>query len=253
MNRRDMEYDMMRYAEQPLPEALNGLVAALWTMAGEGRPDAWVEHDATPDGCIEVIHRLRGRSVWGTEQPALFVTGLNLTPVRFRISGDAQFIGLRLWPWAWEMLGGVPCPAIANGWAALDGGSRAGALMLNPDNVMTDMTTAFAGMARHPIGSHVLNAVRVEDIVRTSGRSHRTVQRWFERSIGVTPRGYLRLIRFHRAMVDVATATSLADQAAKGGFADQAHMARDFRELAGIPPRTARARARGPFLPGDPS
>ncbi|QNA84581.1 helix-turn-helix domain-containing protein [Sphingomonas sp. So64.6b] len=95
---------------------------------------------------------------------------------------------------------------------------------------------------------------RVEDIVRTSGCSYRTVQRWFESSIGITPRRNLRLIRFHRAMVDVgAPATTLANQAPKGGFADQAHMARDFRLLAGVAPRTARVRTVGPFLPDDAS
>jgi AraC-like DNA-binding protein len=248
-----MEYGTMRYAEQPLPDALTGLVAAIWTMAGDGKPGELIDHDATPDGCIEVIHRLHGRSIWGEEQPALFVTGLSQAPVQFRISGDARFLGLRLWPWAWEMLGGTPCPDFADGWSALNADSKAGALVLNPDHILADVTAAFAGAVPHPIGSRVLSAARVEDIVRASGCSHRTVQRWFERSVGITPRGYLRLIRFHRAMVEVAAPTTLADQAAKGGFADQAHMARDFRRLAGVAPRTARNRAVGPFLPGDPS
>lgn len=243
----------MRYAEQPLPDALTGLVAAIWTMAGDGEPDEWIDHDATPDGCIEVIHRLRGRSIWGEEQPALFVTGLSLAPVRFRISGDAHFLGVRLWPWAWEMLGGTPCPDFADGWNRLDLDSKAGALVMNADRALTDVTAAFAEALPHPIGSQVLSATRVEDIVRASGYSHRTVQRWFERSIGITPRGYLRLIRFRRAMAEVTAPATLADQAAKGGFADQAHMARDFRRLAGVAPRTARSCAIGPFLPDDPS
>jgi AraC-like DNA-binding protein len=221
-------------------------------MAGDGAPDDWVEQDATPDGCVEVIHRLRGRSIWSDEQPALFATGLNLAPVRFRISGDAMFVGVRLWPWAWEMLGGTPCPTLAQGWVALDGDSQAASLVMASDDIAARIAAAFATMAPHPIGSHVLAAARVEDIVRASGRSYRTVQRWFENSVGITPRRYLRLIRFHRAMADVgAPAANLADQAAKGGFADQAHMARDFRLLAGVAPRTARRRAVGPFLPGD--
>lgn len=253
-----MAYGMMRYAEQPLPEELNGLVAAIWTMAGDGAADDWVEQDATPDGCVEMIHRLRGRSAWGEEQPTLFATGLNLTPVRFRISGDAMFVGVRFWPWAWEMLGGFPCPAFTQGggqgWIAIDAESQAASLLTAPGDISARIAAAFAAMAPHPIGSHVLAATRVEDIVRASGRSYRAVQRWFENSVGITPRRYLRLIRFHRAMADVGTPTAnLADQAAKGGFADQAHMARDFRLLAGLAPRTARERAIGPFLPGDRS
>jgi transcriptional regulator GlxA family with amidase domain len=102
------------------------------------------------------------------------------------------------------------------------------------------------------LGAHALAAASVADIVRTSGCSHRTVQRWFEQMIGIPPRSYLRLIRFRRTLADFAGPTpSLATEAAKRGFADQSHMARDFRLLAHTQPRTARALAKGPFLPGN--
>ena len=78
------------------------------------------------------------------------------------------------------------------------------------------------------------------------------VQRWFARVIGIAPRNYLRLIRFRRTMADLAApAATLTDRAMRNGFADHAHMARDFRLLAKTPPGAARARAKGPFLPGD--
>ncbi|QNA82563.1 hypothetical protein G4G27_11715 [Sphingomonas sp. So64.6b] len=131
MNRHDMEYGTMRYAEQPVPEDYGALVAAIWTKAGDGAPNDWVEQDATPDGCVEVIHRLHGRSIWGEEQPTLFATGLNLTPVRFRISGDAMFVGVRLWPWRESRISSGPAavpiaPSSAGSKAALV--SRQGAI-----------------------------------------------------------------------------------------------------------------------------
>ena len=242
----------MDYAELPLPPELDGLVAAVWTLASDGDPDAWIDQDATPDGCVEIIHRLRGRSFWGSEQPALFVTGLNQAPVRFRMSGDARFLAIRLWPWTWAMLGDRPCPAFADGWIAIDTDSVAGSLVVDNDSIVARLGRALADTALEPFGAHILAATSVADIVRASGCSHRTVQRWFERVIGMSPRRYLRLIRFRRTMADFAEPTAtLAEQAAKRGFADQAHMARDFRLLARTAPRSARARARGPFLPGD--
>jgi hypothetical protein len=40
-----------------------------------------------------------------------------------------------------------------------------------------------------------------------------------------------------------------ADTAAASGYADQAHMTREFRALGGLSPGTARRRAAGPFVP----
>jgi AraC-like DNA-binding protein len=237
------------YAELPLPPELDGLVAAIWTIDAGGAADDWIEHTATPDGCIELIRRRRGRSIWSGEQPEIFAAGLNLAPVRFRISGDARFLGIRLWPWAWDMLGGPPCPAFADDWIPIAVDSPMAALLADP---VVALTAAFADTPPHPLGRATLAATVVADIVATSGCSHRMVQRWFERIIGITPRAYLRLIRFRRTMADLDEApTTLTDQATKSGFADHAHMARDFRLLAGTPPGVARAKAKGPFLPGD--
>lgn len=239
------------YAELPLPPALDGLVAAIWTIAGGSDAADWIEQDATPDGCIEIIRRIEGRSIWEAEQPALFATGLNLTSVRFRMSGNARFIGIRLWPWAWSMLSNLPCPSFAGRWIALDSGSMPGSLLADPDRVVPRLVDAFAAVHPRSLGQHVLAATSVADIVRASGYGHRAVQRWFERVVGMPPRSYLRLIRFRRTMADFAgPATTLADQAARRGFADQAHMARDFRLLARTGPRAARATAKGPFLTG---
>ena len=44
------------------------------------------------------------------------------------------------------------------------------------------------------------------------------------------------------------SAESLALQAAEHGFADQAHMAREFRAIARAPAGAARRTAKGPFL-----
>jgi transcriptional regulator GlxA family with amidase domain len=65
----------------------------------------------------------------------------------------------------------------------------------------------------------------------------------------VPPRTYLRALRFQQTFAGLArSGDSLADHAAAHGFADQAHMAREFRALAGQPASRARRRAQPPFL-----
>jgi transcriptional regulator GlxA family with amidase domain len=98
------------------------------------------------------------------------------------------------------------------------------------------------------IGAALIGADSVADMGRATGMSPRGLQRWFARNVGVTPRHHLRLLRFQKAFEQVPKAASLADHAAAQGFADQAHMAREFREMAGVPATKARRTARGPFL-----
>ncbi|WP_432768858.1 MAG: hypothetical protein HEQ22_16075 [Sphingopyxis sp.] len=110
----------MDYREHAPPPALAGLVKGRWTLAGGRAPDIWTGQQATPDGCIELIRRTRGRSHWGGEQPASFVVGLIDRPQAFTISGDAAFEALRLWPWAWSRLGGAPPAMLRGRWQACD-------------------------------------------------------------------------------------------------------------------------------------
>ncbi|MCW3846101.1 helix-turn-helix domain-containing protein [Sphingomonas sp. LB-2] len=236
----------MRYAELPLPPQLAGLVAAVWTMSVEGE-GGWAEHEAVPDGCIELIRRHSGRSVWRDEQPPLFAAGLALSPAKLAFSPDASFTGIKLWPWAWHALGGAPCPGFADRWTAIPESSPLAALLPDAGDPIPRLLAA--NLQPNPLGTAILASTSVGEIGARSGLPHRQLQRVFARDLGLTPRAYLRLRRFRGAMIEVqASAATLADAAAGQGYADQAHMAREFRSLAGVAPREARARAKGPFL-----
>lgn len=234
----------MEYVEHPVPRPLHGFVSALWTLECHGTADERLTHEATPDGCVELIRRTRGESSWGRDQPPVFVTGLSEAPVSLAFSGDARFIGLRLWPWAWNLLGDPASPALADDW---HDAADLGWLVEAPS--ADAALDAFAVHALHPFAEAALSAASVGEIARRTGTSHRQVQRWFEREVGMPPRRYLRLLRFGRTMGDMQrNSDSLAAQAAAAGYADQAHMARDFRALAGASARRTRARAIGPFV-----
>lgn len=239
----------MDYAELPLPAALDGLVAAVWTAA-VGDAGEWIEHEAVPDGNVELIRRHSGRSIWRREQPALFATGLCTAPVKLRLGAGARFTGIKLWPWAWHALGGAPCGGFADDWIAIAGDSPLAALLPEDDGeVVGRLAKALAEVPVSPVGAALLAGVGVAGVARRAGLSHRQLQRRFARDYGMPPRAYLRLLRLREALIGMQTSpATLAETAAAQGYADQAHMARDFRQLAGIPPREVRARARGPFV-----
>ena len=85
-------------------------------------------------------------------------------------------------------------------------------------------------------------ALRVSELAAGTGWSSRHLTSRFRAEIGLTPKAAARVIRFDRArkrLVRKLTSGGdylLADLAADCGYFDQAHLAREFRALAGCPP-----------------
>jgi AraC-like DNA-binding protein len=85
-------------------------------------------------------------------------------------------------------------------------------------------------------------AVSVADLAGQTGWSSRHLDNRFRSEIGLTPKAAARVIRFDRARrmlmrrVRDGGPPALAELAAAGGYYDQAHLAREFRGLAGCPP-----------------
>lgn len=83
---------------------------------------------------------------------------------------------------------------------------------------------------------------RIGPLARAWAMSHRHFTARFSEQIGLSPKLAARQIRFTsaRALL-LGSDQSLAGIAAQLGYADQAHLTREFREFAGIPPRRFRS------------
>jgi AraC-like DNA-binding protein len=70
------------------------------------------------------------------------------------------------------------------------------------------------------------------------GLGTRSLQRLFEKYVGVSPKWVLSRYRMHDVVtrLDEGYDGSLADLAAEHGWFDQAHFTREFTELVGVPP-----------------
>lgn len=74
-----------------------------------------------------------------------------------------------------------------------------------------------------------------------SGLGRRQLQRRFRESVGLSPRTFARVLRLRIAdRLLRRTPASLAAVALRAGYADQAHLTREFRALAGITPARRR-------------
>ncbi|MCB9656043.1 MAG: AraC family transcriptional regulator [Sandaracinaceae bacterium] len=97
--------------------------------------------------------------------------------------------------------------------------------------------------------SDPLAAVSVQALVSESGYSHRRFLDLFEESTGVTPKRFARVVRFRATLAALQRGAGgaglgrvekegvrLAALASQLGYADQAHLTREFRAHTGITP-----------------
>ncbi len=88
----------------------------------------------------------------------------------------------------------------------------------------------------HPVG------LRIRDLAEEVGFSERHMRGLFQRWVGLSPKQYARIQRFQGVLARMAnTATAhlecdWAETAAAFGYADQSHLAHDFRAFAGMTP-----------------
>lgn len=193
-----------------------------------------------PDGCMDLLWDGRGLSVAGADTRAqLFdgVPGSAMTGLRFPPGFAPRVLGLpadeltdrrvpldALWPAervrrATDLVAATTVPGRALEALAIEG---CGA----PDDG-TALVEEVAALARagYPAGS----------IADRVGLSARQLQRRSRAAFGYGTKTLHRILRLQRALDLVRSGTRAADSAARAGYADQAHLARDVKDLAGVP------------------
>jgi len=89
---------------------------------------------------------------------------------------------------------------------------------------------------------------RVAQLAAQTGVPRRTLHSRLTQEIGLSPKRVLRIQRLHRALKLAQDRSSAWTQIAAGsGFADQAHMIREFVDLLGESPTAWRQRSRLPI------
>ncbi|MCQ2217564.1 MAG: helix-turn-helix domain-containing protein [Paludibacteraceae bacterium] len=93
------------------------------------------------------------------------------------------------------------------------------------------------GSAAHP--PHSQNEFSPADLASAACLSQKQFTRIFNKYVGMNPKSYLRLLRFHKALMELhssADNSSLTNIAWRCGYYDLAHMTSDFRDICGSSP-----------------
>jgi transcriptional regulator GlxA family with amidase domain len=81
--------------------------------------------------------------------------------------------------------------------------------------------------------------IRVEELAKTLTITTRTLERMFREHAGISPKKFIRLVRFQNILSQLrsgADSMNLAAFACEWGYADQSHFIRDFKSLMHAPP-----------------
>jgi AraC-like DNA-binding protein len=214
------------------------------------------ESGEAPGGSVVVIIDLdSGWTVEG-ERYRSFAGGLIDRPVRVRQEGSSEGVQIDLEPPAVRTLLGVPAGELAERtigledllgpeaeriadrlhglepaarFAILDDILRLRLARASAPRTRPDTERAWALLRR----SH--GRMRIDAVAATLGCSRRHLANRFAEDVGVSPKLAARLIRFEGARRRLGTAP-LGRLAAEHGYADQAHLTREFVRLGGAPP-----------------
>jgi AraC-like DNA-binding protein len=188
---------------------------------------------------------------------AALVGGLHLRPAVIDYGAHLCGIQLDLRPQAARRLFGLPPSELTHGvveLADLIGAAPAAELL---DRVHTGRTwpaklaALDSTLGRRLDGAHVparverawdllvgrAGSIRIDDLADTVGWSRRRLHQAFLAELGVAPKEVARLARFSTSqrLLHSRPNLPLASVAAECGYCDQAHMAREWRTLAGVP------------------
>ncbi|WP_299936736.1 AraC family transcriptional regulator [uncultured Pelagimonas sp.] len=205
-----------------------------------------------PDGRCDVIYhgRLQG-DVIVDATPVLTGPATTSFPVTYQ-PGDV-WVGVRLQPWMALSVWGAGLAGARD--QVLRGPDATAALpALTPQNqpeTIADLQTALEALenkleraGRGDLPENALSLIRfsggqiaIHDLAAQLGLSERQLNRRFAAQVGLPPKLYASIIRFHRALRLIRDLGLSASEAAyEAGYSDQAHLIRSFRRFGGFSP-----------------
>ena len=250
----------MLYREFSPAPTLRPYVRCYWVLRADTTGDASPQR-VLPDGCVEIIINLGARFIRHDEsgrterQPLELVVGPTTRYMTIAATGAIRLVGVRFAPGgAVPFLSVAPqevrdtAPSIADVASPLSGAVAERLAAAPPGGEGSVLDAALgARLARaRSLTDHRLLAsmravsasdrpLRVDALMSLTGLGARQLERTFRDHVGFGPKTLCRLLRFQRVVraIDPATRSSWARLAAQHGYADQSHLAREFREFAG--------------------
>jgi AraC-like DNA-binding protein len=241
----------VRYREHTPPLSLAAYVDCFWELTSGGEP-----HRVMPDGAMDIVFDVRAGHA--------NVVGPMTRAIVTEASDPGIMVGVRFRPGAGPALLGIAArevrddaPPLGDVWGAhgraLEASVADAASVTAEDAIARIAQALEARRAQGPRPDERLDAA-IAILVRAGGElplgavaakvalGERQLERLFDERVGLGPKAFARVVRLQRTLRSIDThravgsVASWARVAVEHGYADQAHLIRDFRALAGITP-----------------
>ena len=232
-----------RYREWAPAPALRPYVEAFWVHEV---PHLLSDFRLLPDGRMGIVWRA-GVGAWATGPKSSFL--------KHPPTGPFLALGARFRPGAGPAVLGVAASELRDGHVALgdldpvfarrlQGGLDRARFEHEALAVFNDELTrrVYESPQLDPVveeAVHLLadSSIAVADVADRVFVSERQLQRRFHEGIGYGPKTLQRILRFQDAVERLRAGAGPARAAASAGYADQSHLFRESRRLAGLSPR----------------
>jgi AraC-like DNA-binding protein len=241
--------ELPSYVEWSAPAPLARYVACTF-RSSPAESDASSAEPVLPDGCIDII--------W--DGARLILAGPDTRPV-WSVPTAASVVGLRFRPGVGSLFLGLPADLVRDRridlgtlWGASDDIADALAACSDPRHSAEILLEAVARRlpdleAPDPLVETAVRAWAANDrslptarLAELGGITPRQVHRRFLSAVGYGPKFLQRVLRFQAFLGSCHDWESgLAELAFGSGYADQAHLTREARLLAGVTPAQLRA------------
>ncbi|MFN7938188.1 MAG: AraC family transcriptional regulator [Bryobacteraceae bacterium] len=240
----------MGFTRAPRAE-LATYVERVW--CGESNASGGMEH-VLPSGGMHVVLRLSGPPVriGGQEIGYSLVGGVRSSFYVKDVSAASSSVGAVLKPGGSMALLGVPAVEFTESHTLLDDvwGHDAAALrerLMEASDAQARLRIFEAALLSRLRVVTLAPAVRgaldwigrggaVGEAVVKSGFSHRHFNALFRDAVGLTPKVYGRVQRFHSMLRGMSAGAGWAEIAIDAGYSDQAHFCREFLAFSGVTP-----------------
>jgi AraC-like DNA-binding protein len=237
------------YREYAPPRALAEFVECFWQRR---LPDRSLDPTGAvlPDGRVDLLWSAGGQMI--VAGPATRSLPRPLTP-------PFVVVGARFYPGVGPALLGLPAHelvdlhvplasldsrlarALGAGLAGAENAAQAVSAMTEGISRLSGDTVAIDPLVRAAARGLDRPGVRVGALPQGLAISERQLQRRFRDAVGYGPKTLQRILRFQRALAELRRgreqSRGVAQVAAATGYADQAHLTRESRRLAGFSPK----------------